>query len=123
MIEFSHPIFPTPDIERSANYYVSVLGFSRVDYLETAEPHICLYRDDVEIILTKANREVIPNRTLYGYGYDAYFITENQADLQAEFISRGALVVRKLQVTDYNNAEFVVEDIDGRHLAFGVKQK
>jgi len=118
----SHSIFPTQDIQRTADYYVRVLGFRAVSYLQAAEPHICLYRDDTEIILTLSRTQaVIPNRVLYGYGYDAYFITRNQAELQQELIKAGARIVRPLADTDYNNREFVLEDIDGRWIAFGIK--
>lgn len=118
----SHSVFPTPDIERTSNYYKTIMGFRAANYLEAKEPHICLYRDDTEIILTKANtNEVYPNRDLYGYGYDAYFITDNQAGLQVEFLEKGAKVVRMLHKTDYHNQEFVVEDIDGRWIGFGIK--
>jgi len=69
----------------------------------------------VEIVLTKANnKKVHTNRELYGYGEDAYFITDKQKALQNEFISKGAKIVRPLHLTDYNNLEFVLEDIDGR---------
>ena len=51
------------------------MGFKAVRYLDATEPHRCLYRDTTEIILTKTNRQkVIPNRDLYGYKYDAYFL-------------------------------------------------
>lgn len=116
-------IFPTPNIEKTAKYYNEILGFKAVAYLDVQEPHICLYRDNVEIVLTKANSEkVYPNRELYGYGEDAYFITDNQEALQNEFIDKGAKIVRPLHTTDYNNLEFVLEDIDGRWIAFGMKQ-
>ena len=93
-------------------------------YLDVKEPHICLYRDRVEIVLTKTSSEKVhTNRKLYGYGEDAYFITDNQEALQNEFISKGAKIVRPLHITDYNNMEFVLEDIDGRWIAFGMKQK
>lgn len=76
----------------------------------------------LEIILTKTNgQKVIPNRDLYGYGYDAYFIAKNQEELQGEFINSGVKIIRKLGYTDYNNKEFVVEDIDGRWIGFGIK--
>ncbi|BCZ47293.1 hypothetical protein psyc5s11_33600 [Clostridium gelidum] len=42
--------------------------------------------------------------------------------LQNEFISKGAKIVRPLHMTDYNNMEFVLEDIDGRWISFGIKQ-
>lgn len=116
-------IFPTPNIEETAKYYNEVMGFRVVKYLDTREPHICLYRDRVEIVLTKANSErIYPNRELYGYGEDCYLVTDNQEALQDEFISKGAKIIRPLHVTDYNNLEFTIEDIDGRWIAFGMKQ-
>ena len=118
----SHSIFPTHDIIRTAEYYEKVLGFRSVKYLQVIEPHICLYRDDTEIILTMSKKQrVVPNRELYGYGYDAYFITKNQEQLQQEFLDAGAKIVSQLSNTDYHNKEFVLEDIDGRWIGFGIK--
>ncbi|GAB2567779.1 VOC family protein [Gracilibacillus alcaliphilus] len=119
----SHSVFPTPNIEQTAAYYENVMSFRAVSYMNAKEPHICLYRDNTEIILTIANTEkVYPNRELYGYGYDAYFITDNQEKLQDEFLEKGAKIVKSLQKTDYQNWEFVVEDIDDRWIAFGIKE-
>ncbi len=50
----SHPVFTTPDIVKTAEYYSEKLGFRRIDYLEATQPHICLYRDGVEFILTQS---------------------------------------------------------------------
>jgi catechol 2,3-dioxygenase-like lactoylglutathione lyase family enzyme len=120
----SHAIFPTQDIIRTSKYYEKILGFNAVKYLEVSEPHICLYRDDTEIILTVSEKQkVLPNHELYGYGYDAYFITKRQDKLQQEFLDAGANIVRSLSNTDYHNKEFVVEDIDGRWIAFGIKEE
>lgn len=119
----SHSVFPTPDIGGTAEYYEKVMGFRAVKYLDAKEPHICLYRDATEIILTQTERSVVPNRELYGYGYDAYFITADQEALQAEFAAAGAKIVRPLQKTDYHNQEFVVEDVDGRWIGFGMKEE
>ncbi|MFS1515755.1 VOC family protein [Bacillus sp. SCS-151] len=118
----SHCIFPTKNIMKTANFYEEKMGFRVANYLNSNEPHICLYRDTTEIILTKSNgQKVIPNRELYGYGYDAYFITKNQEELQEEMVNSNVKIVRSLDNTDYNNKEFVVEDIDGRWIAFGIK--
>ncbi|MDR3552995.1 MAG: VOC family protein [Clostridia bacterium] len=119
----SHCVFPTNDIARTADFYQKNLGFTPVPYLDAKEPHICLYRDSTEIILTKSNgQQVIPNHTLYGYGYDAYFITDHQEELQEEFEHRGVKIVRTLSKTDYHNREFAIEDIDGRWIGFGIKE-
>lgn len=117
-------IFPVPDIKRTAIFYVSELGFRAVEYLECKEPHICLYRDDAEIILLQANTtSITPNRVLYGYGYDAYLYTGNQELLEMEFAEKGVRFIKHLHTTDYKNKEFVIEDADGRWLAFGLKIK
>ena len=116
-------IFPVPNIKRTAEYYMSNLGFSAVEYLNCEEPHICLYLDQVEIILLQANTDrILPNRELYGYGYDAYLYTDKQEVMEKAFISKGVKVVRSLNITDYQNREFVIEDIDGRWLAFCLKK-
>lgn len=117
-------IFPVPDIKKTADYYVTKLGFYAVEYLKCQEPHICLYRDSSEIILLQANTDrVIPNRELYGYGFDAYLYTDKQEEMAKEFSSKGVKFARELEVTDYQNKEFVIEDIDGRWVAVGLKIK
>lgn len=117
-------IFPVPDIGKTAGFYVSRLGFRAVEYLGCREPHVCLYRDGAEIILLQADSgRVFPNRELYGYGYDAYLYTDGQEALQKELLSKGVKLVKPLSVTDYQNSEFVIEDPDGRWIAFGLKIK
>lgn len=116
-------IFPCDDIRKTAAYYSEKLGFRAAEYLDCAEPHICLYRDSTEIVLTQAKEnKFVPNRILYGYGYDAYFYTWEQQALQNEFTRRDVPIVKPLSVTDYQNYEFVIEDIDGRWIAFGLKE-
>ncbi len=115
-------IFPVNDLDRTAEFYMEKLRFRCVKYLDSAEPHVCLYRDAIEIVLTKAEGEVLPNRSRYGYGGDAYFITAEQESLLEEFRSSGVTIVKELSMTDYGNKEFIIQDIDGRHLLFGMKQ-
>lgn len=118
----SHPVFPVPDVSATADYYRQCLGFEPVEYLDAAEPHVCLYRDGVEIILTSApGVPVVPNRERYGFGYDAYLITDEQDALHTELLSAGARVIRAPAMTDYHNVEFAIEDLDGRWLGFGIK--
>ena len=117
-------IFPVTDIKKTACFYVSKLGYKAFEYLECKEAHICLYRDKTEIILLQAQtKNIFPNRELYGYGYDAYLYTDDQEILEKEFLTKGVKIVKPLNVTDYKNKEFVIEDIDGRWIAFGLKLK
>ena len=66
---------------------------------------------------------MFPNRILYGYGFDVYLYTANQENLEKEFEGKNVKFARYLNTTDYQNKEFVIEDIDGRWLAFGLKMK
>lgn len=119
---FSHclQIFPTTNFEKTSEFYERI-GFRAVNYFDAEEPHVCLYKDSVEIVLTKTEIEVVPNRIRYGYGYDAYFITYGQREIQQELMDLGVKIVRALSTTDYNNHEFVFEDVDGRWIAIGNK--
>lgn len=117
-------IFPVPDIRKTAEFYVSSLGFRAAEYLECKEPHICLYRDNIEVLLLQASTDkIFPNRELYGYGYDAYFYADDLEFLAKELLAKGVKIVKPLNLTDYKNQEFVAEDLDGRWLAFGLKVK
>ena len=117
-------IFPVPDIKKTEEFYVSKLGFDAVEHLNCKEPHICLYKDDAEIIpLQSEKNRVIPNRELYGYGYDAYLYTEDSEFFEKEFIKKGIKIIRPFNLTDYRNEEAVIEDCDGRLIAFGAKIK
>ena len=115
------PIFPVPDIEKTAAYYER-LGFRAALYLDAKEKHACLYMGEAEIVLTESGgRAALPNRVQYGYGYDAYLYARNPRALYGEFLKKGVKIVRPLNETDYGNLEFVIEDADSRWVAFGIK--
>jgi hypothetical protein len=115
-------IFPSSDIDAATRYYEG-LGFRAVPYLGAAEPHVCLYRDSIEIILTKSKlASIVPTRETHGYGLDAYFISEDQAGLYRELRERGVKIVKGLDMTDYGNREFIFEDLERRWIAIGKKK-
>ncbi|SNZ02923.1 hypothetical protein SAMN05421503_0231 [Terribacillus aidingensis] len=121
---FSHSlqIFPCPNMLETAAYYEK-LGFRADPYLSGSDPHIRLYRDLIELMLTQsALKRIFPNRKQYGYGYDAYFITDQQAAMQQQLVEKGVAIVQPLVVTDYGNKLFVFEDIDERWIAVGSKR-
>lgn len=115
-------IFPSSDLVKTTDFYEGI-GFRAVKYLDSKQPHVCLYRDNIEIILTKSkNRKMVPNREIHGYGYDAYFITDDPGKIQSELKQKGIKIVKELSKTDYGNNEFVFEDHEGRWIGVGKKQ-
>jgi hypothetical protein len=121
---FSHAvqIFPCPNMQATAAYY-ETLGFRADTYLSGAEPHIRLYRDQINLMLTQsALNRIFPNRKQYGYGYDAYFISDQPAAMQQELVRKDVAIVQPLVVTGYGDKVFVFEDIDERWIAVGNKR-
>jgi hypothetical protein len=123
-LEQSLLILPVTDLNRTAEYYSKMLRFTAVHYQQSQQPHICLYRDNVEIILIKSKLSKIePNRIVHGYGYDGYFTTNDVLQIYNELVSNNVTIVHPLGMTEYGNLEFVLEDIDGRWIAIGIKQQ
>ncbi len=121
-LQTSLQIFPSAAFLETKAFYEKI-GFRSVSYLESDQPHICLYKDTIEIILTKSKLErITPNRVAHGYGYDAYFISTDQASFYRDLTSKGVTIVKELNLTDYDNREFIFEDNEGRWIAVGCKE-
>lgn len=124
LLEHSLLILPVPDINKTAQYYEHMLKFKVVRHPDTAQPHVCLYRDAVEIILTQSKlQKITPNRIMHGYGYDGYFTSTNIEKLYQDCVTSAVKIAKTLALTDYNNHEFVLEDIDGRWIGIGIKSR
>jgi catechol 2,3-dioxygenase-like lactoylglutathione lyase family enzyme len=115
-------IFPSSAFIKTKEFYEQI-GFRAVCYLNSNQPHICLYKDSIEIILTQSNlNKITPNRDIHGYGYDAYFISTDQIELYREINRKNVKIIKELNLTDYSNKEFVFEDNEGRWIAIGCKE-
>lgn len=109
-------ILPVPRPEKTAAFYES-LGFQAREVRRGERRQIRLYRDQAELVLIQAGAvTAMPNRVLYGGGCDVYLYTDDPAGLEKEFRRKGAKLVRTL--ADTQGREFVLEDVDGRWLAF-----
>jgi len=114
-------ILPSSDILKTAEFYEGI-GFRPVEYLDSEQPHVCLYRDNIELVITRSkNSKIEPNRVIHGYGYDAYFIADDQDTIQNELKKKGIKIVKELSTTDYANREFIFEDNEGRWIGVGMK--
>jgi catechol 2,3-dioxygenase-like lactoylglutathione lyase family enzyme len=115
-------IFPSATLLETKKFYESI-GFRAICYLESSQPHICLYKDSIEIILTRSKLEKIhPNREVHGYGYDAYAISTNQEAFFKELKRKNIKIIKELNLTDYSNKEFIFEDNERRWIAIGCKE-
>jgi catechol 2,3-dioxygenase-like lactoylglutathione lyase family enzyme len=120
--------FITTDVKKTATYYHDVLGFRVVLHYDNAEPFAAMYRDSVEIVVVQAKfGEILPNRTRFGAGYDAYLdpeTVEGVDEFYKEWKGKGAKIAIEPFMTPYGSYEFVIEDIDGRLIGVGrIKEK
>src|SRR5262252_8899757 len=89
------------DIAASVAYYRDALGFAVT--FEYGEPtfYACLCRDEAALHLIAANK----TRRLPGHGGLCIFVKDVDA-LHAEFVARGAKVVKPPQDYDYGMRDF-----------------
>jgi RimJ/RimL family protein N-acetyltransferase/catechol 2,3-dioxygenase-like lactoylglutathione lyase family enzyme len=116
-------IFPTPNLNKTRDFYVNFLGFTAMSDLTGEQPFVHLQKDDIEIALFKSNLwDVIPNRILHKNDliYDAYIGVSDIEFLYSELKSLKIKIIFELQSTHFSRKEFVIEDGDGRWIAFGI---
>jgi catechol 2,3-dioxygenase-like lactoylglutathione lyase family enzyme len=117
----SAPYFPVPDVNVSADYYASTLGFE-VEYIagSPAEFAICA-RDGLAVMLRRVDRpDLVRPVEAQGGTWDAYFWVDDVRALHADLSARGARIVYgPTRQEAYHMLEFAVRDRDGHVLGFG----
>ena len=104
-------------------FYTEKLGFKSAKHYEKVENFASLYRDGFEFIIVQAKHgEVVSNTRRYGAGYDACIDTatpEGIEPIYQEFKAQGVKILSEPHMTVYGSYEFVIEDVDGRHIGIG----
>lgn len=118
------PVFLVEDVQRSAGFYVNILGFTYAKHLDKNDKFIAIYRDSIEIILVeKIKGEIESNQSKYGNGYDTYInpdSIERVDKIYQEYKNKNVKIISEPSITDYGSYEFVIQDIDGRNLGIGL---
>ena len=113
------PYFPVSDVERAADYYLSVLGFEREYW---APPFFAIVSRDGQAIMLRSVPDptrISPNEG-QGGTWDAFFWVQDARALHAEMAGRGAETVYAPVVqNEYRMLEFAVRDREGYVLGFG----
>lgn len=123
LMDGSASILVCKDPLKTSSFYETHLGFHAAHLDDESMPHIRLVRDNIEILLVKADPEkassVLPVRELYGIPYDLFIYCAEPMLLQMELRNNGVKLIKTLEEADtskHTNREFVIEDIDGRHI-------
>jgi catechol 2,3-dioxygenase-like lactoylglutathione lyase family enzyme len=108
-------VFTVREIAKSLAYYRDTLGFDVT--FEYGQPtfYVCLCRDDVSLHLVSAHR----TKRLPGNGAICIFVKDVDA-VHAEFVKRGARVIKAPENYDYGMRDFDIVDLDDNQLTFGM---
>jgi len=119
MIRQIAPVFFTLNIPATVAYYQDKLGFACLGTWQDPPVYAIVARDRQPIHFRCAEPPT-PNPDKYhGELLDAYLFVEDADALYAEYAAQGVEFIRALNNTPWNTREFVVQDCDGRLLAFG----
>ncbi len=119
MIRQIAPQFFTTDLRGTVAYYKDKLGFECVGTWQDPPVYAIVAREQQAIHFRcaappTANPEKYTDELL-----DAYFYVDDADALYAEYAGKGVEFRRELANTPWRSREFVVQDCDGRLLAFG----
>ena len=125
LMDGTAPVLVCRDPLSTSSFYETHLGFHATHLDDESMPHIRLQRDNIVILLVKADSEkassVLPVRELYGIPYDLYIYCAEPMLLQMELLNNRVKLIKTLEDADsskHENREFVIEDIDRRHICF-----
>jgi catechol 2,3-dioxygenase-like lactoylglutathione lyase family enzyme len=116
------PYFPVADVERTARYYETVLGFNP-DYMAGSPAMFAiLSRDGQPLMLRRIDdpKAIVPMQK-QGGAWDAFFWVSDARELHHELRASGATVLYEPIIQPYQVDEFAVRDQDGHVLGFGQK--
>jgi len=114
MVVGAATVFVVSDVAKSTDHYRDVLGFTVTFQYGQPVFYVCLCRDEVSVHLLAAQK----TKRLPGHGGICVFVKDVDR-VHAEFVERGANVIKPPQDYDYGMRDFDVTDLDGNHLTFG----
>ena len=119
MVRQIAPVFFTTDIPATLAYYKDKLGFECLGTWHDPPVYAIVARDEHKIHFRCAEPPTANPGKYEDELLDAYLSIEDADKLYAEYASRGAEFIRGLADMPWHSREFVVNDCDGRLLAFG----
>lgn len=113
------PVFVSPNIERTVDFYTGKLGFKSAKHYDKAENFATLYRDNIEFVIIQATSTIQRNGPKNDDAYIVIATPEGVDPLYEEFKAQGVKILTEPHKTDYGSYEFAIEDIDGRRIGIG----
>ena len=116
MLNYPRYVLAVLDLERSADYYRDVLGFT---IREIGDPGWRFYERDEVRILAGWCADAIPPADLGDHSYFAYIGVDDIDAFYAEIKAKGAEVLNPPRNKPWGLREFALRTIDGHRITFG----
>jgi catechol 2,3-dioxygenase-like lactoylglutathione lyase family enzyme len=115
----THFVLAVPNLEQSAEYYKSVLGF---EVREMAPGWLFFERDHCSIMAGECP-EVMSPRNLGDHSYFAYIVVEGIDAYYESVLAAHPDLIKTLNDEAWGMREFGVRTIDGHRIMFGEAMK
>jgi uncharacterized glyoxalase superfamily protein PhnB len=116
MIRACRYVIAVPDLNRSAQYYAGVLGFTVVSL---ADAGWCIFSRDACVIMAGECRDAIPPDKLGDHSYFAYLDVADARRMHDEVLANGAEIVKPLRDEPWGMREFGIRTLDGHRIMVG----
>jgi len=115
------PVLVVRDVGQSIAYYRDTLGFDVIGTFGEPPEVAFVGRAGIQLMLQDAEGKPTPgsNRGYKSVAWDAHVWVEDVESLHADFVARGATIVKPPTATFYGAREIEVADPDGHVLCFG----
>ena len=117
------PVIFVANVERSASFFRSTLGFS-IDFLHGEPPFYgSVSRDGACVHLKFVHEPVLAVGPHDKEGFITAFIeVEHVEALYAEYVAAGATFDQKLEKQAWGGRDFIVRDLDGNGICFAERE-
>ncbi|WP_343486642.1 VOC family protein [Allomuricauda sp. d1] len=123
------PQWIVDNVDKTASFYSEKLGF-KIDFMGDGPLFAIISRGNVTLMMRQLSTPSLkrPNAVPFlksGWhtegvdAWDAYIWVDNVEELYGQLTKNGVEITKKLTITEYNNKDFEIMDINGYRICFG----
>ena len=112
----THFVLAVPDLQTSAGFYSSVLGFT---VRKTGDPGWLFFERDNCLIMAGECPDAIPPKDLGDHSYFGYIVVTDIDEFYEAVRARNGELIKTLRDEPWGMREFGVRTCDGHRIMFG----
>jgi predicted enzyme related to lactoylglutathione lyase len=116
MIRHTRYVIAVQDLQRSANFYETILGF---EVRDVGDPGWRFFLKDECLIMAGECPDAVPAGDLGDHSYFAYLEVDAIDEWHAALTEKQATVIKPLRSEPWGMREFGIRTVDGHRIMFG----